>query len=243
MRGKLRDQALLKATEGLFTLRDIFQFCETSQVYRDICSSSSEFWKKSIERTLGNIAVLQRGDIEATGEWYDFARLLVTGIEYNYCLTQDFNGLWDTQVQPYAAIDEIEADHTFYGFHVRAMLPEIGTRGFLVRIYLEPPYEYEGIEFFIHADQTIAQSRASKYVGEQFCVRFYFRHRGMVMMQIGANAEFELDEFPESSFFVDTVRETLANGNVEGQWNVKWIDENGDDKVTYFSWDIVPITF
>jgi hypothetical protein len=244
MRGKLKDAALLKATEGLFTLRDVFQFCERSQSYRDTCSTAPEFWKKTIEKCLGNIVVLQRGDIEESGKWYDFARLLITGVEYSYCLIQDDNGDFETQVQPYSAVDEIEADHTFHEIRIRASLPEAGTQGFLIRVYSEPPFEYEGITFFVHSDQTIAQTRASRYVGEQFHTRSYFRNRGgRSLMEIGDNPEFELDAFPESSFFVDTVRETLAGGANEGWWNMKWIDENGEDKAIYFSWDIVPITF
>lgn len=244
MRGKLKDSALLRATENLPTLREVFRFCETSPAHRDTCSTASEFWKKTIERCLGNITVLQRGDIEENGEWYDFARLLITGLEYKYCLIQDANGDFETQVQPYAAVDEIDADHTFYGFQIPALLPEVGTRGFLLRVYLEPPYEYEGIQFFVHSDQTVAQNRASRYVGEQFHVRSYYRNpEGRSLIEIGNNPEIELDAFPESSFFVDTVRATLANGANEGSWNMKWIDENGEDKAIYFQWDIVPITF
>jgi len=243
MRGKLKDAALLKATEDLFTLRDVFQFCETSQRHKDTCSTSSEFWKKTIEKCLGNIVVLQRGDIETSGEWYDFARLLLTSVEYSYCLIQDFNGVWDTQVQPYAAVDEIEADHTFYEIRIRASLPEAGTQGFLARIYLEPPYEYEGITFFIHPDQTIARHRAARFVGNQFSVRANYLMPGESRIEIGANPEKELDAFPESSFFVDTVEAVLAGGANEGVWNMKRTDDVDDEKTIYFQWDIVPITF
>lgn len=222
MRGRLKDAALLKATEALPTLREVFQFCERSQSYRDTCSTASEFWKQTIERCLGNITTLQRGDIEESGEWYDFARVLITGVEYKYCLIQDDNGDFETKVQPYAAVDEINADHTFYGFQIPALLPEVGTRGFLVRIYLEPPYEYEGIQFFVHSDQPIAQSRASKFVGEQFYARSNYLNRGgRSLIEIGNNPEFELNEFPAASFFVDTVRATLANGSNEGSWNMR----------------------
>uniref|UniRef100_A0A6C0CH02 Uncharacterized protein n=1 Tax=viral metagenome TaxID=1070528 RepID=A0A6C0CH02_9ZZZZ len=244
MRGKLKDAALLKATENLSTLRDVFRWCEGSQKYRDSCSTAPEFWKQTIVKCLGNVIVLQRGDIEESEEWYDFARLLATGVEYKYCITEDdATNVWTTQPEPYAAIDEIEANHTFYEIRIPAMLPASGTFGYFVLVYYEPPFD-DYKTFFLHPVQTTASNRATKYVGEDFTD--YSFHRLDIRrsrLQIDGNPELELDDNPGDNFFIDTARASLAGGNNDGEWILRWTNEVGDDKVIYFRWIIRPITF
>jgi hypothetical protein len=124
-------------------------------------------FKKTIERLLGNVIVIQRGDLETGDEWYTFAKLLASGIEYKYGLVLDGgNNVWDTTPNPYSAMKDPEEDDIIpMIFYIPAIVPQRGTSGFFVHAYVEQPFEQENMQFFVHSDQTIARNNASKYVG------------------------------------------------------------------------------
>lgn len=253
MRGSLRDAALKKATADLRSLGAVFRFCESQPKYRDSCSAAGEFWKQAIEKYRGNIIVLQRGDLEER-DWYDFARLLVQGVQYEYCVEFDVNGVYATQPLPLAEIDGETPDSSYVPLIIPAMLPARGTQGFYVRTYTEPPFEIESTSFFVHADQAVAQNRVTRFVADSFHSRFAFVGRWMergVTISFDGNPPIDLDEFPEVAFFVDTVRARLAAGSIGGGWELTFsrmvFDANGISRMepaeAIFSWEISPITF
>jgi hypothetical protein len=243
MRGKLKDAALLKATENLNNLQEVFQFCERNPTHQDSCSTSPEFWKGTIERIFGNIIVLQRGDLTTGTDWYNFAKLLGTGVEYKYCVDSIAGGGISNQPEPFALVDWGDGDPRIFPFRIPAMLPEAGTSGFFTRFSLAEPFRKQKTSFYLHPNQTIAQRKAARYVGEQFHWRFEHRITGDLQIQIGAGAEIDLDAFPEESFFVETVNAVLANGDTRGDWSITFTDDEGDQQIVSLQWDISPITF
>jgi hypothetical protein len=135
-RGTLQDRALIAATEDIFNLRDLLVFCNARPSNLASCEAAGEFWKYSIAKILGKWIVLERRDLQGD-DWYHFAKLLVTGITYNYAMREDLvNDTWNTNPVPYDYIfDKEEAgnDIAFYEIPIRAVLPTAGMKGYFVR--------------------------------------------------------------------------------------------------------------
>ncbi len=172
----LREVSLLKATENLNTLIDLLDFCNQNTVFLNSCENSENFWKRSLIRIMGNIIVLQRGDLNGGSDWYNFIKLLSIGIVFKYSLrhnaTQD---IWDITPEPhynhlndedeYVHGDEIHR----YSFEIPAVLPNVGVQGYFVRLLMdECRHVDEENVFFVHDDINIALQNAAKFIGESY---------------------------------------------------------------------------
>jgi len=151
----LLEKSLIAATKNMPSLGDVLVFCDSREDFSSSCSKASAFWKVTIGRTLGKWKVLQRGDL-AEDDWYYFARLLDSGLEFKYAMTFDgTNGMWSTIALPYSSIREdktlqVNQDLNHFQFSIPGAVPAAGTNGYF-------------ISFAIHSN-TGGRKRIKKFI-------------------------------------------------------------------------------
>lgn len=248
----LQTEAFRVATRNARNLRDVLELCESDVRIGNSCSFVPEVWKELIERFFGNVLVLQRGDLQSGADWYDFARSLATGVEYKYCLGFDANNIWDTRPIPFASINEGIDNPDVRIFQIQGMLPSRGSTGYLVHCELNGDKVYgEVADFFLDVDPAVAARHAARLVADWYVDKMHrmdrrgFPHRSE--LRIDGGAVIPLDDFPDVTFFADTVRASLDQGNRDGRWEQMWdiliAGELAQQAERVLDWWIVPITF
>ena len=243
MNQTLQERALLKQTQLIETLGEVLDFCESSDTLGHICSSSPEYWKKTLTRILGKTIVLQRGDLTTGEEWYSFAKLLDRGILYRYSLAEDVNGVDITPLPYYRVknrrdgVNGIER-HTL---DIPALMPVLGSRGYFVSLDMSGYHNHRETNFFLHPDQTIALRNAGLSLGELYYdwhESFDLAGEDVLLEGVGHIV------MPTSDFFVaDIVAHSTEVGG-DGRFTLRWEhSQSGDPFYTETSWLIRPITF
>ncbi len=135
----LKRQSLETIVKGK-NLGEIIKQCESSFVFEDICGSSKKFWKKVIDKLLGNILALQRLDLKSDNDWYLYAKGLNEGISFEYAVLWDVaeeNPEAEDLAKPLYSFDRVEFHSTdIYPISapILGILPVRNSIGFFVEV-------------------------------------------------------------------------------------------------------------
>lgn len=217
MKGSLQELSLLRATEEVKTLGEILDFCDANPRFEAIYSRSVVFWKKTLTRILGDVMVLQRGDLESGQQWYDFAKLLDEGVSYRYCLLEEEDGFHRTPT-PFWRVDN-PYDHGTgierHPFDIPAVLPVRGTRGYFVFLDMYGYRNHQVTNFFLHGDDDEAFRLSLRYAADIY----YNWHEPFELEEVRllAPGDGETINF-ERATFLDLMEASGGNSIIQIAW-------------------------
>lgn len=251
----LRDLALLKSTQRIRTLEEIFRFCESRDDLKINCEFSEFFWKKTIIRIFGNIMVFQRGDLSESENWYDFASLLRQGITYKYALRENIdNGTYALAPIPFYSnySDKPDDDEYLIKFDIPASVPNAGVSGFLAHLVIDGDKYEEITNFFVDGDQNIARNLAVKFLAVKYHdIHDRLRNNNIIKITEVYDEIKIMDyaKMPDLEYFIDSI-DVNTNGSFFAMFKsgtmmqtINRIQNNPIEFFTESNYYIIPIQF